>query len=172
MATAIMQILAMLVAAFPQAKIEAATLAVYREALADVPDDILRAAALAVISRSRFFPTVAEIREEATKLAAPGCPSPIEAWTEVLGQIAAVHYDGRPVFSHPLIAKVAEGMGWRCICLHDDAAVARGQFLRQYQAECERAQRDALLLPQVRELAAKLAQKQIRADERSLTPAS
>ena len=144
----------------------------YQEALADIPTDILRAAALAVISRSRFFPTVAEMREEANRLASPGFPSPIEAWTEVLDQIAAVHYDGRPAFSHQLIAKVAEGMGWRYICLHDDAAVARGQFLRQYQAECERAQREALLLPQVRELAEKLAQKQIRAGERGLKPAS
>jgi hypothetical protein len=132
-------------------------LGVYQEALADIPVEILRAAVLAVVSRSRFFPTVAEIREEATKLAAPGYPSPIEAWAEVVAQIASVHYDGRPVFSHPLISKVALGMGWRYICLHDDAAVARGQFLRQYQAECERAQREALLMPQVRELAAKLA---------------
>ncbi len=143
-------------------------MAVYREALADVPDDILRAAVLAVISRSRFFPTVAEIREEAAKLATPAYPSPIEAWAEVVEQIAAVHYDGRPEFSHPLIAKVAEGMGWRYICLHDDASVARGQFLRQYQAECERAQREALLLPQVRELAARLqsAQRPALADGR------
>jgi hypothetical protein len=156
MATAIMQIMAMLVSAFPQAKIEAATLGVYQEALADIPPDVLRLAVLAVISRSRFWPTVAEIREEATKLVAPALPSPIDAWAEVLAQIAEVHFDGTPVFSHPLIGRVALGMGWRYICLHDDASVARGQFLRQYQSECERAQREALLQPAVRDMAAQL----------------
>ncbi|WP_162232653.1 hypothetical protein [Sphingomonas sanxanigenens] len=42
-----------------------ARLALYREALADLPADILAEAVAACIRRCRFFPTVAEIREGA-----------------------------------------------------------------------------------------------------------
>ncbi|MGF7146473.1 hypothetical protein FHS96_000082 [Sphingomonas zeicaulis] len=42
-----------------------ARLALYREALADLPADILAEAVAACIRRCRFFPTVAEIRESA-----------------------------------------------------------------------------------------------------------
>lgn len=42
-----------------------ARLALYREALADLPPDILAAAVKACIRTCRFFPTVAEIREGA-----------------------------------------------------------------------------------------------------------
>lgn len=151
-----MMVLGALAAAFPYAKIEKPTIAIYAEALADIPPAILRAAGLACISRATFFPAIAEIRAEALNMATPAKPTADEAWRQVLEQVAEVHADGKPTFSDPVIARVVAGVGWRAICLCEEPGVPRGQFYKLYNAALERERQTALLPQGVRDLAAQL----------------
>ena len=142
--------------AFPYAKIQPATIEIYAEALADIPPTVLRAAGLACISRAAFFPAIAEIRNEALRMASPEKPSPEAAWEQLLEQVRTVHFCGTPVFSDPLIGQVVNGVGWRDICLCEEPGVPRGQFYRLYIAAVERERKTALLPQAVRDLAATL----------------
>jgi hypothetical protein len=151
-----LKVLGAMAAAFPYAKIERPTIEIYAEALADIPPAVLKVAGLACISRSTFFPAIAELRTEALRAVAPDRPSPEAAWQQVLDQVRAVHYSGTPVFSDPIIAQVVAGVGWRDICLCEEPGVPRGQFYKLYAASCQRDQNAALLPQSVRDLTAKL----------------
>lgn len=81
MAETTQTIVAGLAAAFPHAKIDAATVRVYVKALADIPADELERAALAHIIDGRFFPSVRELRRTVAEAQA-GLPSPDDAWRQ------------------------------------------------------------------------------------------
>jgi hypothetical protein len=154
-----LRVLGALAAAFPYAKIERPTIEIYAEALADIPPAVLKAAGVACISRSTFFPAISEIRDEALRAMSPERPSPEAAWQEVLEQVRSVHFCGTPQFSDPLIAKVVEGVGWRDICMCEEPGVPRGQFYKLYAAALERERHEALLPSGVRQMMAQLRVK-------------
>ena len=58
-----------MIAAYPQATIPDATLAIYAEKLADIPRELLTAAVARSIDSSRFFPSISELRRSAAGLA-------------------------------------------------------------------------------------------------------
>src|SRR5574341_534290 len=64
-----------------------ATIRLYQECLADVPDPLLAAAARQLIGSSKWFPKISEVREAAAALALRGQPSPHEAWILVKREI-------------------------------------------------------------------------------------
>jgi len=101
-------------AAFPGAKIGEATLAVYLEDLSDL--EVARVEAACATSRrtSRFFPTVAELRELAG--GDPGTAA-CAAWQLVLREIHACGAYRAPVFEDPRIPCVINRLGgWIHIC--------------------------------------------------------
>lgn len=152
----------MLSAAYPQAGVTAATLAVYVRTLADLDPQILDAAAADCISRLKFFPTVAEIREAAAQVASLrfGPPSPGEAWAEVVSAIREVGSWGSPSWSHPRIGEAVRQVGgWRNLCLSENQAADRARFLEIYAEASRREAYDAVTLPEVKDLALRLAGK-------------
>lgn len=46
-----------------------------------------------------------------------------EAWAMVVSEIHRVHYDGKPEFNDPLVAKVVRQLGWNFLCMGETAAV-------------------------------------------------
>lgn len=68
-----------LMAAYRQEKLREETIQVYAEELADLRPDALAIAVVEIIRRSKFFPSVAEIREE-TKEVLRGLPTPTPKW--------------------------------------------------------------------------------------------
>ena len=58
-----------LTAAYPERKVERATLEVYVEELGDLPDWLLEAAVDEVIRQSAWFPKISELRQAAARLA-------------------------------------------------------------------------------------------------------
>lgn len=69
------KVLALLKAAYPRTELSDATIEVYTECLADEDYTAVRARALEAIQESKFFPTVAELRDHAP----PATPEQIRA---------------------------------------------------------------------------------------------
>ncbi len=134
-----------LVAHYPRTDIQPATIKAYVSSLSDLP----MAAVLPALERCaktiRFFPSVAEIREEIG--AAANNPEHIAetAWVEVERQIricGAVktrimaggvwHESPDPEFSTDLIRRVVESIGWRNICLEPQSKM-RTDFIFAYR---------------------------------------
>ncbi len=150
----------LLIAAYPDKRTELpeATTEVYLRCLNDLPFEALQAALLTHITTNKWFPTIAELRLKSLEFL-PGnrMPTATEAWDEVTSEISRVHWDGVPQFSHPAIAKTVHAMGWRQICLSETPGVERAHFLRMYETYAKRAQEDMLLLPEVAQVAERLA---------------
>lgn len=63
-----------------QPKVTDDSLLVWASLLADVPSEVLKGAVLAHIATSKWFPTVAELREQAVKISAPVITNGVTAW--------------------------------------------------------------------------------------------
>lgn len=127
-------VIAALVDAYPRAGIEARTVRVYCMALADIPVAELRAAAMKLIGSSRFFPSVAEIRE-AWALAKTGPKrSGLDAWGDVLREVQRVGWYGTPALEDPIAAAAVKVLGWRALCESDNQAADRAHFAKAYES--------------------------------------
>lgn len=131
------QALALLAGAFPQFKDQ--QMQVYGIMLNDIPGAVQLEAVKNLLKTSRFLPTIAEIREEASKLAhaAAGVRvAPAEAeWEEVYKAIGAVGPYRKPAFSNPITAQAVKAMGWRLLCGSDEVMMPalRAQFLKTWK---------------------------------------
>lgn len=127
-------VVAALVDAYPRVPIEARTVKVYCAALADIPVAELRAAAMKLIGSSRFFPTVAEIRE-AWALSKTGPKrSGLDAWGDVLREVQRVGWYGTPKLEDPVAAAAVKALGWRALCESDNQAADRAHFAKAYES--------------------------------------
>ena len=101
--------------------------------LSDIPYDIAEKAVSKVIMTSKFFPTIAEIREAAGTLKENSSilPSAEDAWEEVCRKLDPYKV---PTWSHPMVAKVVKLIGFSNLCHSENIAVERGQFLKIYAA--------------------------------------
>jgi hypothetical protein len=150
----------MLAAAYPNANVAAATLAVYMRTLADLEDDLLDAAAADCITRCVFFPTVAELRHAAAQVAKLrfGAPSAGEAWEEVVSGFRYGH--GDTGWSHPWIeSAIRQVGGWYNLRMSENQVADRARFLEAYRELEKREAYDAVTLPQVKELSLRLSGK-------------
>lgn len=159
----VMKVCGVMAAAYPGFNLRAETIAVYAELLADLDTDTLAVAAKQAVAESKFFPTVAELRERviAMNKRAGGAPTAEEAWREVLnafGRTACT--DPQPKFSHAAIDETVRRIGWRDIgmCQEDDVRILFAQFRTTYDRLIERAVDDMRMLPQTREIVSKLAE--------------
>ena len=127
-------ILSLLGASYPNFELKEPTINAYVCLLEDLPAKTLERAALEHIGRSKFFPTIAELRQAAFDLLEAGSPLPEghEAWQTVLSEVERVGHAGKPEFDSPLIAKAVETLGWRTICLSDNVSIERAHFMQVY----------------------------------------
>ena len=153
----VMRVIRLLMENWPREEMSEARAGLYCRLLTDIPSDILEAACLQCIATSKFFPTVAELRDAALAMTPEmdGLPTAGEAWGEVLREIWRTGTDqwhGPPVFSHALIERTMKAMGWRNICLSEDGMADRAHFMRIYDALRQRHSAQARTLPEVRVL--------------------
>lgn len=155
----VLRVLRVLSAAYPQFEVRDAQIDVYCVVLADLPAHVLAAAAIQHISSSKWFPTVAELRDCAVELMRneAGLPTAAAAWGEVKRQIAAVGTYGSPKFTDPITARVVGYLGWRSLCLSQQETADRARFMDAYAVEMRREAAQARMLPQIRELAERLS---------------
>ena len=85
----ILSVLKILGDVYPTYKLTSTAIELYIQLLADIPARVLEKSALDHISRSSFFPSVAELRQTAFRLIEMTRPEPTEyeAWSEVQDEI-------------------------------------------------------------------------------------
>lgn len=113
-------------AAFPNANLPAETVAIYAAALKDLDPADVQEAVVGLIKSSRFFPTVAEIREKVAerRLSLPG---PVAAWEE-----AVARSEGRwEADKTPLVTDALNAIGgiW-AVKTSENPVATRAQFLK------------------------------------------
>jgi hypothetical protein len=154
----ILQVLKILGDVYSNYHLSSAAVEVYVQLLADIPGEVLEQAALEHISRSTFFPAIAELRTAAFDIleAINPIPTDYEAWAEVQAEIRRVGHVGLPQFSHALIAKSVDLLGWRYLCLSENPVADRAHFVQAYQALRESTRRDTRRLQLVHQFIAAL----------------
>ena len=156
----VVKVLAVLAAAWPNYEIKDGTADVYARALADIPGEVLDAAAIDHISRGvRFFPAASELRDAAFGILENrlGIPCAAEAWGEVSGGMRDAPPTRCPSFSHPVIRRVVNACGgWYTLCTSDNATADRARFLEAFEQITARDREQRRMLPEVRQLAQRL----------------
>jgi hypothetical protein len=138
------KLLTPLVLAYPAAKITNDTVKVYATALSELTELELKAGVMKCMRTCKFFPSIAEIMEAAQQMVevatGTACKDGDEAWNEVQRQMQEAFVYKKPVFSTPEIEKAALSMGWIGLCETptDNIATVRAQFLKMYEAVCQR----------------------------------
>ena len=131
--------------AFPQSRMTAEGLVIYAKALSGLSIAEINAAMLKLMRTCRFFPSVAEIFEQAAVMrdfaAGSTLPAPDEAWAEVQREVRRKHIMGEWELSCPEVRKAADRFGRMELCSlkADEVNTARAQFMRIYKAIVERA---------------------------------
>ena len=149
--TTVKHVLALMATNYPEqvAKMSETELTMRRQlfvvAFADIDDDILKAAALRHITTSIWFPKVYELRRAAADLIQPTVPDPMEAWGAVLAEIRRTGSYGTPCFADPLTAAVVRQMGWRDLCLSEEATADRARFVDAYARQAQRAREQQVM---------------------------
>lgn len=137
---------------------------IYAELLDDLDPILLKRAALQVMTETRFFPSIAELREKAISIreAANETPDYTQAWNELIREVKRVGYMSWPEtqFTTPLIREVAKTF-WRDACLspEDNLSTVRAQFRDTYNARIKRTAEEARMLPGTRAMIKELASK-------------
>lgn len=146
----------------------------WTEMLADIPFDHAKAAVKAAVATSPFPPSIAEIRDYATRLTAPKRLTADEAWgiasecirkyglqtrriapeTEVVtvvrfGDPVSINPSGREYEAKfhcpPEVWKMLKHMGYADIVKSDNPDVVRGQFLKAWGAHDTEAKEQRVL---------------------------
>ena len=154
----ILRVLKILGDVYPTYQLSSSAIEVYVRLLADIPGCVLEQSALDHISRSRFFPCIAELRSAAFSIidATEPIPTEYEAWSEVQAEIHRVGHCNHPQLDNPIATKVVEQLGWRYLCLSENPVADRAHFVQAYQALAERERSSAHRLPMVIEFIAEL----------------
>lgn len=128
-------ILALLSGAYPHIQVTRETVEAYRLCLADMDAGMVRDAVKEHIATSKFWPSIAEIRERAAR-GRVNAPLPDEAFAQI--RRAADATSERHLI-HPIALDALEDIGgWWPIMRGDDMTVLRGQFVRAYQGRLDR----------------------------------
>lgn len=141
-----MALVALLKAAYPRQPLEATTLKLYAEHLSEFDAPVGRVAVERVIATSRFFPTIAELREQIAAMQCDEKPEPEMAWAEVLDELRRVGHSRAPRFSCDEIHDAVRAIGgWMYLCLQPTNHADRARFVDAYRAARSRSVREAQL---------------------------
>jgi len=135
-------LLGVLTSYWPKADLPRETLVLYRDHLLDFDLEPAAQAVATLGATSRFWPTVAELRQAIIAAADPDpLPDPDQAWREVAIAARDGIY-GRPVWSHRAVAETVQAMGGiRELAVSENQMADRAHFLRLYETCKARADR-------------------------------
>lgn len=131
------------------------TLLLWEKALSDIPYDIAEKALLKVLSTSKFFPTLAEIREASVQLTQPRSMDAIEAWGMIVQAIRKYGmYDQVKAMESfpPEVAEMVRRFTWRELCLNENPDTLRAQFRMAWETQSKREREMSVLPSNVREM--------------------
>lgn len=122
-------VVASLAAAFPSWNAGRETVAIYVDALADLPYDLAARAVRNLILTNDFPPTVATLRSAVAREAGALAPSPLIAWDQARTAMSGGSRDN----FHPAVASTVAAIGWWELRHTTNLETVRAQFLRLYQ---------------------------------------
>lgn len=171
--TEVRKIVAVLMGAFPGARITQETTAVYERMIRDLEYPLANAAVERLLATCKFMPTVAEIRETALALAVGEQKPGGEAWGKVLALVARYGSYREPgkdfEIADPVLRKSIASLGWREICLSENQAADRARFIELYDklAVQERRKQASDSLPAMQRWRELQSKQEARLEERT-----
>ncbi|HEY4657958.1 MAG TPA: replicative helicase loader/inhibitor, partial [Gemmatimonadaceae bacterium] len=99
------EIVMMLIAAYPNARLTPSTSQVYESALADLDCATVRKAVTRLLATSKWLPTIAEIRAGTTDLELGPARDGGQAWQDAMAAVRRVGRYGVPKFLDPLVSE-------------------------------------------------------------------
>jgi len=153
----------MAAANFPrlQEKDMSQTAKLWEKSLSDIPYDVAEKSLLKVLSTSKFFPTISEIREAAAQITQPRTMDAMEAWGLINQAIRKYgHYrpeDGLNSLPDD-VRQMAERFGWRELCLNENPDTLRAQFRMAWETQSKRENELKALPTEIRELIGGMAE--------------
>jgi len=153
----IINLLGIATANFPnlQQKDMTPTAVLWEKALSDIPYNVAEKAVIKVLSTSKFFPTVADVREAATQLTQPRTLDAIEAWGLVVDAIRKYGYyrQKEAMVSLPDdVGAMVKRFTWRELCLNENPDTLRAQFRMAWETQSKRTQELKSLPTEIRQL--------------------
>lgn len=138
------------------------TVFLWEKSLADMPYHVAEKALIKVLSTSKFFPTVAEIREAAAELTQPRTLDAMEAWNLIVQAIRRHGYIDQEKAMESLppdVREMARRFGWRELCLNTNPDTLRAQFRMAWETQSKRIREYNVLPNEIKSLIDGLADK-------------
>lgn len=126
------------------------TAVLWEKSLSDIPYDVAEKAVIKVLATSKFFPTIAEIREAAAQLTQPRKLDAIEAWGMIVHAIRRYGYyrEKEAMESLPAdVVQMVKRFTWRELCLNENPDTLRAQFRMAWETQSKR-ENEMMALPQ------------------------
>jgi len=147
------EIFLMLSTAYPKNELNQTTIELYAKLLADLDDELLKAATLDHISKSQWFPTIAELRGAANKISTPELEPAAEAWGIAHNAMCSCGRTWNYKFANPIITKCMDSMNWNYLCMSTNSVADRARFIELYNEYVRRFKESSETLPMVKALA-------------------
>jgi hypothetical protein len=149
------QLVVTLVTSFPafMAKLteqqQKATQKAYRTFLVDIDYALADAAITRAIATSKYFPSIAELRESALTTAEGPKRAGGEAWGDVLKAIGRWGHYRTPNadfhFNDPITAQCVAHLGWVDLCMSEEHAADRARFIQLYDELAATGRRESVV---------------------------
>lgn len=148
----ITRLMGMMALGWPRYELSEETIKVYFEILKDVPAEPLEDSAKQLMAGATFFPSISEWRNAAFDLVIKRMrvPSAYEAWEEAYNKMRRIGHGPTPEFSHPLIRRTIDCIGWNYLCMSESIEYERPHFYKVYESFLQRANEEIRMLPDVR----------------------
>lgn len=117
------------------------TAELWAKALNDLPYETAEKALIKVLSTSKFFPTVSEIRNAAAELTQPQRMTAMKAWSLITEAIRkyGIWRQAEGLASLPEdVRRMAEQFTWRELCLNENPDTLRAQFRMAWETQSKR----------------------------------
>jgi hypothetical protein len=144
----ILEIIEVLISAYPRNSVSTKTIPVYVQMLSDLPVKVLAMATKYHISTSQYFPTIAEIRKAAADIVCDmrEIPDPHEAWNIYLRhRNDTALFDEYQPCGNEFLDRL---MGWKKM-LTNSLMADRSQFVKAYENFLLRERKEIALTPDV-----------------------
>jgi len=148
----VIELMSMMALAWPRYELKKETFEVYYQILKDVPIEALTEAAKALMATATFFPAISEWRNAAFDILIHRMkvPSQFEAWEEAYAKMVSIGHGPTPEFSHPLIRRAVDCIGWNYLCMSEQIEFERPHFYKVYESFLQRANEEIRMLPDVK----------------------
>ena len=134
-------------------------MSLWYQALSDLPYEAANIALMKYVQLCRFAPSIAEIREEASKLMYGEMPDWGEGWRKALEAIRRYGcYAEREALASmdELTRETVRRLGYRELCMSEEQMQDRANFRMIYEQLARRKREDTALTPEVKEMASKM----------------